>query len=696
MKCDDLRSTKCRYRSSEPKFPSSQTHIVMWERLQTKPGICRQVAMEIDDDQTGKNTMQEKKSLDSCDTFPHNSDQDSIKVELKDRCDVKILEKTKKVIPSVINNHSVTSVESPGSTLSNESSDSVLLPNFISSTPDSTGVLRPIPKPVCSVPTFGLNTELHSISNLHTQETGVVGSYLDVSDKSAANDIKSELKKMNSGPVETLKVNSESGTLKEISKEKVRNDSSFSASQICGPKSLIKPSTVFYVPKKCNEHLDVSICNDNLANDKQTVKMRLDEPGNKISHVDSKLKNIKCELNERQKELDFAEGRVTVTAKDFKISKKVEQDGEKPEKANGSKGKEMIDMKEETSESVNEDKRSSSRLSSRFKVPFANVKRPSLSRDAFFTLEPSRSKAETSACSTPLSVSASSSPGLSGNLTFLNSVKQYLLSRTTGRTEQKFKFEGLNLKSSSNRSSASGLSELDLQVSSNLSSNCSDIPSVGTSACDNLDSESVSSSSSRATSSLPATCDLVTKLIEKLEQVPENCMQHPMTLKRKLESSSNQYCKKRLNDSSNDSDKMSSGNVSLKEISNNHRRKKLPGGKNMKLVKKLVRNAEKGKVGQIASGEFKDIESKELQNKIVSGQETKCDTDSVLQDLYEALNIPFNSVNSTMLDILTDVDDILNFVSVGDVMPGLQRDDRSSSVDSFGDSKKHSDWYVLT
>lgn len=693
MKCDDLRSTKCRYRSSAPKFPSSQTHIVMWERLQNKPGICRQVCMEIDDDQTEKNSMQEKKS-ESSDTFPNNSDKESIKVELKDRCDVKILGKMKKGMPSIIYNHSVTSVESPGSTLSSESSDSVLLPNFISSTPANTGVLRPIPKPVCSVPTFDINTELHNKSNLRTQqETSIVGSCLSVSDKSAANDFKSELKKMKTDPVETL--NAENGTWKEISKEKMRNDISFSASQICGPKSLIEPSTVFCVPKKCNDPLDVSVCNDNLVNDKQTIKSRLDESGNKISHVDSKLKNIKCELNERQKELDTTETRVTETAKDLKIGKNVEQASEIPEKANGSKGKEMFDIKEETSESVNKDKQSLSRLSSRFKVPFSNVKRPSLSRDAFFTLEPARSKAETSACSTPLSVSSSFSPGLNGNLTFLNSVKQYLLSRTTGRTEQKFKFEGLNLRSSSNGSSASGLSELDLPVSSNLSSNCLDIPSIGTSAFDNLDSKSVSSSSSRATSSLPATCDLVTKLIEKLEQVPENSMQCPMTLKRKLESTSSQYCKKRLNDATRDSDEMSSGNVSLKENSNCCR-KNLPRGKSMKLVKKLVRNAEKGKVGQTASGEYKDIESKDLQNKIVKGQETKCDTDSVLQDLYEALNIPFNSVNSTNLDILTDVDDILNFISVGDVMPGLQHDDRLSSVYSFGDSKKHSDWYVLT
>ena len=56
----------------------------------------------------------------------------------------------------------------------------------------------------------------------------------------------------------------------------------------------------------------------------------------------------------------------------------------------------------------------------------------------------------------------------------------------------------------------------------------------------------------------------------------------------------------------------------------------------------------------------------ELKN--VGVQET---SDCVLQDLYDALNIPFEDVGSTMANIMSDVDDILDFMKPSELTPGL-------------------------
>ncbi|XP_045182381.2 uncharacterized protein LOC123541075 isoform X2 [Mercenaria mercenaria] len=697
FKCDDLRPTVCRKRINEPKFPCKEIHIVMWERLQLKSRICRQVAMDIDSplrqQELEKNLSLVCSSGSKLKLSANESDTASKQVDILSE-NTMSNDKTIDTKVKCISLNSIQALDtSPCSTRSTESSDSLLLPNFIASTPVSESVLRPIPVPIVSV--LPLKSDRNDVcirNDLPVQEKT---EHVDrsESENSETTGLNKELKVKNPDVIEHLKAMIESrisvGVKDDPNEQTERNcQSDLPCSQISGPKSLIKPSTVFCVPKKSSDLGKISLssgvmaahCNGAVKN--ETVYQNV--------FSKSKEKGTECDSGVKENELKDASNK---TMAEIELpSKQGEKMEEKDSKNEVEKNTDII--KESDKKKTTKGRTSSSRLShsSRFKVPFSYNKKPHISRDAFFTLQTDKSSPCSSGESTPLSISASSSPSLSGNLTYLSSVKQYLLSRTTGRTDPKFKFEGLNLKSVSSRSSSFNFSEFYLPVSSHTSSNGSEIPEVSNSSSDNMeDSQSMSDTSSQS-SIISRKSALVNKLIEKLEQSPVGGTGNHTTLKRKLENNTSKNTKKKVSGDTNKWDKMSNGNTSLKENSRFPHRKKMPGGKSMKLVRNLVNAAEQANIMQEKKTKY-DEGSTELSDNMVKANETKCDSESVLQDLYEALNLPFSNVNAAMSDIMTDVDDILDFVNVGDVVPDEHQSDRPLSClgGSIAGNQKHSD-----
>ncbi|XP_052265858.1 uncharacterized protein LOC127868267 isoform X5 [Dreissena polymorpha] len=64
-------------------------------------------------------------------------------------------------------------------------------------------------------------------------------------------------------------------------------------------------------------------------------------------------------------------------------------------------------------------------------------------------------------------------------------------------------------------------------------------------------------------------------------------------------------------------------------------------------------------------------------------------SDTVLQDLYDALNIPYNHVQDTMTSIMSDVDDILQFVDANDAFRDDMRATSPESCRSIPVFKEH-------
>lgn len=710
MKCDDLRPTTCRYQSTKPTFPFTQLHIIMWERLQSKPRICRQVVLETDrlKSTSDKITL---KTLKNGEPHSNKSLSDNVNysgedirlksqmkrtaiaaIELPNKNSVVTVKNQKKIaVTTDANAFLLMRDESSCSTMSSDSSDSVLLPNFISSTPVSKGLIRPVPKLITSVPAVSTMKELSNGRDPQIQQ------YTSLNiDQSANQPSISFVKGTEGGQNEKgtilknlhAKIMGRIDSMEDGGRDKILIENQ---NQPCGQKTLIKPSTVFCVPKKFSEEV---LCGNNLddcfdSRCKKLVlsnKTKLDEiDGYGGASYESDKRLIKagpCDIPESpdiQQELGSLPKGMDKT-----VNCKTKMKGEKTIEA---KAKSM---------NIRSERSSSLSNNHRFKVPIRVAKRASLSKDAFFTLE-IESKDKTSlSSSTPMHNSSPLSPAVGGNITFLNSVKQYLLSRTTGRTEPKFKFQGLNLKSGSNRSNSSSLSELDFTMSSDVSSNDADEHSLSNTPCESADLQSVSNCSS-GSPTVQSTASLVAELVAKLEQTPSS----QPTLKRKLDEQGafNQTAHKRRVDNSGMRIKQRGHDSNFENASNGHdsptenstvcNRKKVIGGNNMILVKK----SEKLNTEQL---ETHGIHAN-IMNNSSEKTEKKCETENVLHDLYAALNIPFSSVSATMSDIMTDVDDILNLVNVDDV-PDHQRS--GTPLSCFGDSstgnQKHSDWYVLT
>ncbi|XP_060552214.1 uncharacterized protein LOC132713590 isoform X2 [Ruditapes philippinarum] len=675
FKCDDLRSTICQKRSKEPAFSCSQIHIIMWERLKMKSKICRQVAIDADDSLHIEKQKLEKKTHLNFDLI---TEKESKHTELGNETTCNILKHINKVNDDSTGGKvkcSINSVRlldtSPCSTHSTGSSDSLHLPNFVAFTGSNEGVLRPIPMPIVSVIPITSNNNANIKNNIQSKTRS--DNTVDCSEKKG-------IKVKNTSLLGNLIVKLErkmslNGANDKNEQMVGKNELNMPCSQISGPKTIIKPSTVFCVPKKSSEadlnaHLSnvvksdsvkehVNTCGDSTCKEDDTAL-----PGLSIHSENGTWNNTRKRKSNVTPENEIIDKKLLIESKDDKYM--------------GIEHSENVEKHDHNVElkTANEQK-SKSRLSqsSRFKVPFKLNKKPQLSKDAFFTLDTDTGTPGSSGSNTPMSPI---SPAFSGNLNYLNSVKQYLLSRTTGRPDPKFKFEGLNLKSSSSYGSFD-LSELG------LSCNASALPAE----CNSFDSESLSNSSSHSTISKKS--ELVNKLIQKLEQSPISGVLNQTTLKRKLEMNATKSPKKKLQGNEVDQDTLSSGNTSLKENSSIHHQKKVPGGKSMRLVRKLAVKAEN------ASSEHNisktNIGSLELNNQMVNTKVAKCDSESVLQDLYEALNIPYSSVDATMSDIMTDVDDILGFVNVDDLVPDPHHINRPLSCfeGSSAENQKHSD-----
>ncbi|XP_052763956.1 uncharacterized protein LOC128205932 isoform X2 [Mya arenaria] len=292
-----------------------------------------------------------------------------------------------------------------------------------------------------------------------------------------------------------------------------------------------------------------------------------------------------------------------------------------------------------------------SSISKRFKLPAYMLNKKaqtsaSLSRNAFSALPMTKVSPNTVAV-----LKEDSSPGS------MSEVKHYLLNKATGNAHNRF--HGLNLKSQKLRTSAS----------------------------------------------TPLLTHLVTNIKGANVGMFDSSLESGLNMKfgRKITNSAGSYSgfqfKRKSSDTDSDSlDKNSNKKVKINEESdqetadahslkeNKTSSKKLPprgrvGGKNMKLIEKWAKQS-KETLSSIEPISTKNFVVEKLKASPLKS-EAKVDNDHVLQDLYEALNIPFSAVNDTMATIMTDVDDILNFVSTDEILPEVARPNSSQSCVSI-------------
>ena len=272
-----------------------------------------------------------------------------------------------------------------------------------------------------------------------------------------------------------------------------------------------------------------------------------------------------------------------------------------------------------------------------FKLPPTLRKRTQSNyvRDAFLTLNNKKKETIRQETLTP-------SPSLKGDVTNLSSVKQYLLNKATSRTETKVKFEGLSLASLVNKTSnvkvCDGFSATGLDDSVKSESPGFDSVSEGrrksAMAYDNFD------------------------LKRKLEKVNSLILEND---RKRLKSSSKIGVELNLS-SENSSLKENCVRVSTEE---NLKYKSTPklSNKNMEMVSKWA--------NQTQGGLFEN-DSTPLTlnpNDLKKGAVGISNEDAVLQDLYDALNIPLSDIKGTMSSIMSDMEDIIQFVDKSEILP---------------------------
>lgn len=568
---------------------------------------------------------------------------------------------------------SVTTNSSPCSVLSTESKDSVLLPNFVTSVPDNQNVQRPVPYKFSeNNPTSAFEASTvfrEAYKNPGTNDAVEIEPHLDSVLKGQQATVGSETAKMQ------VKVSVISGTVGKI-----------------------QPSTVFCKPLKLTTASEdgelkgnstSSICSETTCenNNPGTVdsermevntgmqKMETSEGGNSNSRPHL-LKNTytegldktadDCKVMVRKKDETFtiklrsmtnnqADGTVksdsvampvmpttvsvstpSVNASNVALSQIVTAGN-----VDGTSGKGHV-----------ENMQSESRLRKSgmaFKLPSLRRRKSqnSYMRDAFVTLDKTRGKDN---LNNPVA-----SPGFPGAMGGLSSVKQYLLNRATSRSDSKNKFEGLSLASQGAK-----------------------VPSLATFGS----SPYFNSVKLKPSPTSFDTFDLKRKLEKVNSLIVENDQ------------------KKIKIDKLNSEGSSESGHASLKEnsvctvpVMSNSLTKRTSRGKKMTLVKQWA-NQTKGGLPDTRSriSELK-LPSKTSPKKTEKAHET----DSVLQDLYDALNIPFSSVKDTMSTVMADVDDILQFVDDSELMQlheetGVSR----SCISSPGEGNlMKTDWYVI-
>ncbi|KAL4217895.1 Ubiquitin specific peptidase like 1 [Mactra antiquata] len=601
MECDDLRSMFCRYKSDQPSFPSKQVHIVMWERCNmskhTTDNTCNLTSPYC---QSSNGNLTNKKLPDSLVEYFGGE-----KLKLND---VKSYSKKSRKLDI-----SLSSSSSCTSSLSTGSSDCLHLPNFVSLAPlISCDLLKPQPR-------------LHTISS----------------------SINQELTKLSSSS-------------ERISKTTLYTE--LSNCHIEGEKMALKPSSVFHTVKSMHPKNNVSVIKRH--NPSSSITICNDTPSAFIDNETCQHEVDINDINDGQGHEDFAKGKqkMTMSTDNGKVDKS--SSDEKCVKTLPSKNHEIVSNEyvvnnqekklKIVKESALSDRKTKTKKVSAGAIVFrkANFKLPtsgkksSISKDAFFTLDPKCSKpGETGFNSKDESTTNSSC--LNGDVSVLNSVKQYLLSRTTDRSTSKYKFKGMDLKTCSRESSCS---EFELPRTSSGNS-CG----------------AVLSSGSTPGSVMTLSSSKIFKGYDMLSNKPE--LEGVNTLKRKLDdviqSDSNRktklfkiYNNDLIKHNVTSIKDLNQSNKSCTSIYNDNMKENLTVDKNSDVLHSSKSRSDKC-IFQIDDNKysFLDMETKsESRNNDIDDSKTET---SILHDLYDALNIPYNTIQESLSEF-TDVQDILD------------------------------------
>lgn len=716
MKCDDLQSSECKFSSPSPQFPTSQIHIVMWERLTQPPltgsptnttgielgassdpssvltqqsvmpaldrkdteirDLCSLICEEakhIEGDKIQCDGANMKQSLyneankamfrldaaSSTGSFPLCVQTDNPKSDNTRATNLPVSARHGHCPPAVRKSSaSLASVSkaSPCSTSSSSSKISVKLPNFVTVSPQNDRIQRPVP---CKQ----VKTVAQSLNNSPLLDH-MAGSQESV--KCAI----SELQTVLAGTIVPIQAST-------VFCRPVKTDCQVTAKaddkgKIVGDKIPEKDNKTEKLPEEIglvfeNEKLVPETNTDSEATDNKVVN-----GSELLKHSDVHGKD--CITVENSPAVGLQPpvliGRMKTSETHSQI---VYPTNSVPSMPALSIAQPLLAPKAAAVQSLNPtDKNNAQSVSNNSQVKKSGLpfKLPTMLRkksqntyvkDAFLTLNLSDKNKHPNN-------SKGAFPGLNGNISTLSSVKQYLLNRATSRTDCKAKFEGLNLGTYHNKVNKKTTASASV---------CNG--HLGTESVSSLNSASpgfdaFSEGRKKSTMTLD-TFDLKRKLEKVNSLIVEN--DRKKLKSRKLET------------------ECSSETNSLKE--NCSATTQRCGTKKMAFVSKWAsKTVTQGEISE------RDNSLSDLKLNLCKKQETyhqENNSDGVLQDLYDALNIPFDNVKDTMSSIMSDVDDILQFFDKSEILPAqLEMDvlESSRSSPELSQNTWKTDWYVRT
>ena len=321
-------------------------------------------------------------------------------------------------------------------------------------------------------------------------------------------------------------------------------------------------------------------------------------------------------------------------------------------------------------------------LPTRFKLPallLPKRKTCKISRDAFQTL----SKTSTTSVPTPVARTPNLSPANIRLAPHLTAVKQYLIDKTTDSMQSKTRFEGLSLKSAPNLIKPS----LDLPV---LRRSDSD-PSLKSSPKPSMEASPSST--------------FISNKRDNLAQSDTNGKRKRSQSKEPLAKRVKSQLNKVLNISPQTTSKLStvgsaSSQSAHQETFKPENSEKVKGHTiaNISCESELINDftsADRNMTLKYTKPERIKKENGILtrnSNKVLKNDESEAD--SILQDLYDALNIPFTSVKDTMLDVMGDVNDILGTLDTTDLT--LFQPCKTDNLHTGLGNQAPLDWYVIS
>ncbi|KAH3709360.1 uncharacterized protein LOC127857684 isoform X2 [Dreissena polymorpha] len=668
MKCDDLDGSVCAFNHSQPSVPSSQVHIVMWEKVIPKTRTCRQLTMVPDHDNSISFHDDVKNLLktDNCGVDDRNPDEANFsqrkgtKMTLyepfkfggtrnlaqgsqsSDAYKSSDPEQTSGGRVSLVKqfvdvNHKQDFMDSdsglssmcnepvritkrrkpdrrdlsPCSVASTESSESVHLPKFVDLTPVTSSVQRPIP---CRSKMSLMSINQNSGLNIETSKSSVLKEQAYV------------------GNIHVSRLETRVDSETKVNSEKAHQDVCDSANSMSLEPGFDLPSVVVVPCTKLNGI--VSSINPSTVFCKPIKTLPETVPSGplpeKCIEIQSSVTTAREGSLPQRNEIDLMQPESQVITK---ISKPltVQVPSESIRRSYNSTPKSG----------------SASSQSSRFKLPpFSglNKKKTTIDRNAFYTLEKQKVANQEN-----VKLNEASS---------LSQVKQYLLTRTAGTARTKF--EGLNLKSNVDSSSCCPvLSQSHEQLASSINMH-------------NTSANSENNSSQNGVNMRSAMSSILTKR-KSFSNMSD--FHHVDNKKPREETSTN-----------NETNSLKENFPNKKNYSQIRKQTVKPGytGKNKSMVDKWATDS-MNITGHSDTPEF-------LRNSFVptaTEKDLMVGSDTVLQDLYDALNIPYNHVQDTMTSIMSDVDDILQFVDANDAFRDDMRATSPESCRSIPVFKEH-------